>query len=109
MRVLSDGPDHGCGGAAGKDSAAFGRSDHAGDEWKHLPLRNVRSHPAGNTSRGGRGRCAMSTPVSARAKTKGPAVSRRELIGIGLAAGTGLVVGFYLPHGSATCQAACSS
>src|SRR6184192_3752439 len=91
MRVLSDGPDHGCGGAAGKDSKAFGRSDHAGDEWEHLPLRNVRSHPAGNTSRGGRGRCAMSTPVSAPAKTKGPAVSRREFIGIGLAAGTGLV------------------
>jgi len=44
----------------------------------------------------------MSTPVSAPAKTKGPAVSRREFIGIGLAAGTGLVVGFYLPHGSAT-------
>src|SRR5712691_10902844 len=102
MRVLSDGPDHGCGGAAGEDSAALGRSDHAGDEWEHLPLRNVRSHPAGNTSRGGRGRCAMSTPVSAPAKTKGPAVSRREFIGIGLAAGTGLVVGFYLPHGSAT-------
>src|SRR3989449_6076001 len=102
MRVLSDGPDHGGGSAAGKDSTAFGRSDHAGDEWEHLPLRNVRSHPAGNTSRGGRGRCAMSTPVSAPAKTKGPAVSRREFIGIGLAAGTGLVVGFYLPHGSAT-------
>src|SRR5438552_10643688 len=44
----------------------------------------------------------MSTPVSAPAKTKGPAVSRREFIGIGLAAGTGLVVGFDLPHGSAT-------
>src|SRR3989449_5110824 len=100
MRVLSDGPDHGGGSAAGKDSTAFGRSDHAGDEWEHLPLRNVRSHPAGNTSR--RGRCAMSTPVSAPAKTKGPAVSRREFIGIGLAAGAGLVVGFYLPHGTAT-------
>src|SRR6266566_4033903 len=102
MRVLSDGPDHGGGSAAGKDSAALGRSDYAGNEWQHLPLRNVRSHLAGNTSRGGRGRCAMSTPVSAPAKTKGPAVSRREFIGIGLAAGTGLVVGFYLPHGSAT-------
>src|SRR5438105_15868168 len=44
----------------------------------------------------------MSTPVSAPAKTKGPAVSRREFIGIGLAAGTGLVVRFYLPHGFAT-------
>src|SRR5437660_1930700 len=102
MRVLSDGPDHGCGGAAGKDSAALGRSDYAGNEWQHLPLRNVRSHPAGHTSRGGRGRCAMSAPVSAPAKAKGLAVSRREFIGIGLAAGTGLVVGFYLPHGFAT-------
>src|SRR5437764_11748786 len=44
----------------------------------------------------------MSAPVSAPAKAKGLAVSRREFIGIGLAAGTGLVVGFYLPHGSAT-------
>ena len=44
----------------------------------------------------------MSAPVSAPAKAKGPAFSRREFIGIGLAAGTGLVVGFYLPHGSAT-------
>jgi len=41
----------------------------------------------------------MSAPVSAPAKAKGLAVSRREFIGIGLAAGTGLVVGFYLPHG----------
>src|SRR2546425_9249223 len=106
MRVLSDGPDHGGGSAAGKDSTAFGRSDHAGDEWEHLPLRNVRSHPAGNTSRGGRGRCAMSTPVSAPAKTKGPAVSRREFIGIGLAAGAGLGVGLFLPPRSAHCKAA---
>src|SRR5207245_2625097 len=59
MRVLSDGPDHGGGSAAGKDSTAFGRSDHAGDEWEHLPLRNVRSHPAGNTSRGGRAALPM--------------------------------------------------
>ncbi len=44
----------------------------------------------------------MSAPVSAPAKAKGLAVSRREFIGIGLAAGTGLVVGFYLPHGFAT-------
>src|SRR5438128_11252422 len=101
MRVLSDGPDHGCGGAAGKDSTAFGRSDYAGNEWQHLPLRNVRSHPAGHTSRGGGGRCAMSAPVSAPAKAKGLAVSRREVIGIGLAAGRGLVVGVYLPPGFA--------
>src|SRR5438046_9862550 len=102
MRVLSDGPDHGCGGAAGKDSAALGRSDYAGNEWQHLPLRNVRSHPAGHTSRGGRGRCAMSAPVSAPAKAKGLAVSRREFIGIGLAAGAGLVVGVYLRLGFST-------
>src|SRR5207253_10830809 len=102
MRVLSDGPDHGGGSAAGKDSAALGRSDHAGDEWEHLPLRNVRSHPAGNTSRGGRGRCAMSTPVSAPAKRKGPAVSSREVIGCGLASGIGLLGGLYRPLGSAT-------
>ena len=44
----------------------------------------------------------MSSPVSAPAKAQGPSFSRREFIGIGLAAGTGLVIGFYLPHGTAT-------
>jgi len=44
----------------------------------------------------------MSSPVSAPAKATGPAFSRRQFIGVGLAAGTGLVIGFYLPHGTAS-------
>jgi isoquinoline 1-oxidoreductase subunit beta len=37
--------------------------------------------------------------MSPLTSTKGPGLSRREFVAAGIAAGAGLVVGFYLPHG----------
>ena len=41
MRLLPDGADHDRGGAAGENSEAQRRADHAGDERKSVPLRNL--------------------------------------------------------------------
>src|SRR6266705_1282604 len=87
MRLLPDRTDHVGGGAAGEDASSHRRADHAGDERQPVPLWNLRAHPQGGASRRRRWRCAMSP------------LSRREFVAAGVAAGAGLVIGFYLPHG----------
>src|SRR5215467_14445337 len=88
MRLLSAGTDHGGGGAVGEESASIRRRDHQNHEWEHLPMWYLRSHPARDSPRRQLGRWTMSP------------LSRREFITAGVAAGAGLVVGFYLPHSS---------
>src|SRR5947209_17206734 len=87
VRLLPDGTDHDRRGASCEDSESDRRRDHQGHEWQSLPLRNLRAHTQSRAPRRFWRRCAMSP------------LSRREFVAAGAAAGAGLVIGFYLPHG----------
>src|SRR5580704_12588612 len=96
MRLLSDGTDHVGRSPAGEDTESNRRSDHAGDERQSLSLRNLRADSQSDSSRRREWRRPMSP------------LSRREFVAAGVAAGAGLVIGFYLPHGSASHEEAFS-
>src|SRR6201997_3002305 len=87
MRVLPERTDHGGRGAARQDGASYRRADQLGDVGESLPVGDVRPDPERDSAGGAGRRCAMSP------------VSRRDFIVAGAAAGAGLVIGVYLPHG----------
>src|SRR5581483_11339748 len=86
MRILADRTDHGSRSFARQNPAAYRRSNHPGDDRQLMPMWHLRSHPP-------------SHPSGSRRRKMTP-LSRRDFLTVGAAAGAGLVIGFYLPHGS---------
>src|SRR5437016_5389969 len=85
MRILPERPDHGSCCTAGEDAASERHRDHRIYGGEHLPLRNLCAHPTGDPTRGERRRCKVTS------------LSRRTFLKTSTAAGTGLLIGLYLP------------
>jgi isoquinoline 1-oxidoreductase beta subunit len=94
------------------------RPGHRCRDVQHLPLRHVSADPRGGAHGGGEqgrggaagqgegaGRCRMKTPSRAR-RARPTSLARRKFIIGSAAAGGGLALGFHLPYGIATVEAA---
>src|SRR6202046_2606164 len=98
VRLLPDRANYDGGGVAGKNSKSERRRDHAGDERQPLQMRYLRTDSQGHSSRGQRHHDCRRRAMSTITTRSSAGLSRREFVAAGIAAGAGLVVGFYLPH-----------
>src|SRR5579863_9990881 len=104
MRLLPDWTDHVGRGAAGEDSEPYRRADHQSHERQPVPLRNLRADSQSDSSCRGNSRTTTGNrddrPGKEAREWRGAMspLSRREFVAAGVAAGAGLVIGFYLPH-----------
>src|SRR6185503_19329416 len=99
MRLLPVGSDHDRRGAADEDAEADRRADRHRDAGQHLPLWHLSTHSPRHQARG----------TSLRGGVMTKSLSRRTFLKTATAAGGGLMIGAWLPVGSARTAVAAGS